>query len=196
MYHLQSNSVSLSLLVAVMIAAGNSATVQADLSGGGALRLARILPDEPAFQCIAASEFSIAGLKLHDDIGALASLGSPNSMTRGFGEDDGGGYVATTYHYGGLEVDMVRDRVDRIEARSPHWQTKAGLKASMKRDEAIALMGREPDAETLHNGFYSFASCPVWRDGELVWDNAAQYFEFGFGEDGRLAFLRLIADRP
>ena len=36
----------------------------------------------------------------------------------------------------------------------------------------------------------------AWRGGELVWDHASNYFEFAFGGDGRLAFIRLIADRP
>ena len=196
MYHISYHSVSLSLLVSVVVAAGVSAPVRAEALGDGALRLARVLPDEPLFQCIAPSEFTIAGLKLYDEMPALQLLGSPNSLTRGFGEDDGGGYVVTTYHYGGLAVDVVRDRIDRIEARSPHWPTPAGLKAGMEHAEALALMGREPDPDHLHEGVYSFSGCPEWRDGELVWDNGNNYFEFAFNEDGRLAFIRLIADRP
>lgn len=185
---------SLALLVSVAIAAGVSAPVAAE--GGGILRLARVLPDEPEFQCVAPAEFTIAGLILYDEMAALQPLGVPNLLTRGFGEDDGGGYVVTTYHYGRLEVDIVRGRVDRIEARSPHWPTPAGLKAGMERAEAMGLMGREPDPEHLHKGVYSFGGCPEWRDGELVWDNADNYFDFAFGEDGRLAFIRLVADRP
>lgn len=196
MYHIGYHSVSLSLLVSVTIAAGVSAPVRAEFQVGGILRLARILPEEPLFQCAAPTEFTIAGLKLYDGMAALQPLGAPNSLTRGFGEDDGGGYVVTTYHYGGLEVDIVRDRIDRIEARAPTWPTPAGLKAGMEQAEALALMGREPDPEHLHDGVYSFTGCPEWRDGELVWDNGNNYFEFAFGKDGRLSFIRLIADRP
>lgn len=196
MYHINYHSVSLSLLVLVIVAAGVSAPVRAEALGDGALRLVRVLPDEPLFQCVTTSEFTIAGLTLYDEIAALEPLGAPNSLTRGFGEDDGGGYVLTTYHYGGLAVDMVRGRIDRIEARSPHWPTPAGLKAGMTRAEALALLGREPDLDHLHDGVYSFSGCPEWRDGELVWDNTDNYFDFAFGEDGRLAFIRLIADRP
>lgn len=195
MYHISYHSVSLSLLVSVTIAAGVSAPVRAEISGEGALRLARVLPDEPLFQCVATSELTIAGLKLYGEMAALDPLGSPNSLTRGFGEDDGGGYVLTTYHYGGLEVDVVRGRIDRIEARSPAWPTPTGLAAGMERAEAIALLGREPDPGHLHDGVYSFAGCPEWRDGELVWHDS-WYLEFAFGEEGRLAFIRLIADRP
>lgn len=185
---------SLVLLVSVAIAAGVSAPVAAE--GGGTLRLARVLPDEPLFQCVAPTEFTIAGLKLYDGMAALQPLGAPNSLTRGFGEDDGGGYVLATYHYGGLAVDVVRGRIDRIEARAPAWPTPAGLKAGMERTEAMLMLGREPDPEHLHKGVYSFSGCPEWRDGELVWDNMNNYFDFAFGEDGRLSFIRLIADRP
>lgn len=194
MYHINYQSVSLSLLVSVTVAAGLSVPGRAEVTGDGTLRLARVLPDEPLFQCMAASEFTLAGLKLYDDTAALSALGAPRSMTRGYGEDDGGGYVATTYHYDGLEVDVVRGKLDRIEANSPRWPTMAGLKPGMTRAEAVTLMGREP--ENLHDGIHSFTGCPDWRDGELVWDNVANYFEFGFGADGLLSFVRLIADRP
>ena len=186
---------SLALLVSVAIAAGLSAPVRG-ADDGGILRLARVLPDEPLFQCVAPAEFTIAGLALYDELTALQPLGAPNSLTRGFGEDDGGGYVLTTYHYGGLEVDVVRGRIDRIEARAPAWPTPAGMKAGMDRAAALALLGREPDPEHLHDGVYSFNGCPEWRGGELVWDNAENYFEFAFAEDDRLAFIRLIANRP
>lgn len=185
---------SLALLVSVAIAAGVSAPMAAE--EGGILRLARVLPDEPQFQCVAPSEFTIAGLSLYDEIAALQALGSPNALTRGFGEDDGGGYVLTTYHFGGLEVDMVRGRVDRIEAHAPDWPTPAGLMAGMERAEVMLMLGREPDPEYLHDGVYSFSSCPEWRDGELVWNNTNNYFDFAFDDDARLAFIRLIADRP
>ncbi len=194
MYHINYRSVSLSLLVSVAVASGLSAPVRG-VEGDGILRLARVLPDEPMFLCVATSEFTIAGLKLYGDMTALESLGSLNSISRGFGEDDGGGYVLSTYHYGGLEVDIVRDSIDRIEARSPHWPTPSGLKAGMERADAMALLGREPDPEYLHDGVYSFSGCPEWRGGELVWHDS-WYLEFAFNEEGRLEFVRLFADRP
>ena len=194
MHHINYRSVSLSLLISVTVAAGLSAPVRG-AEDGGILRLARVLPDQPLFQCVATSEFSVAGLQLYDDMAALHLLGSPNSLTRGFGEDDGGGYVLNTYHYGGLEVDIVRGRVDRIEARSPRWPTPSGLVAGMERAEALALLGREPDPEYLHDGVYSFSGCPEWRGGELVWHDS-WYLEFAFNEEGRLEFVRLFADRP
>jgi len=187
--------ISLALLVSVAITAGVSAPVRG-ADEGGILRMARVLPDEPLFQCVAAEEFTIAGLKLYDGMAALQPLGAPNSLTRGFGEDDGGGYVLTTYHYGGLEVDVVRGRIDRVVARAPAWPTPAGLAPGMNRAGAITLLGREPDPAHLHDGVYSFSGCPEWRGGELVWDDAENYFEFAFSDDDRLAFIRLIANRP
>ncbi len=186
---------SLALLVSVAITTGLSAPLHG-AGESGILRAVRVLPDEPLFQCALSSEFTNAGLKLYDDMTALRALGSPISLSRGFGEDDGGGYVLTTYHHGGLEVDVVRGRIDRIEAQSPAWQTPAGLAAGMERTAALALLGREPDPDHLYGGAYSFTGCPEWREGELVWDNINNYIEFAFGEDDRLAFIRLAADRP
>jgi hypothetical protein len=186
---------SLALLVSVAITAGLSAPLRG-AGENGILRAVRVLRDEPLFQCALSSEFTLAGLKLYDEMTALRALGSPNSLSRGFGEDDGGSYVLTTYHYGGLEVDVVRGRIDRIEAQSPAWQTPAGLAAGMDRAQALALLGREPNPDHLNGGAYSFNGCPEWRDGELVWDNINNYFEIAFGEDERLSFVRLIADRP
>ena len=60
----------------------------------------------------------------------------------------------------------------------------------------MALLGRKPDPEHRNDGGYSFNGCPEWRGGELVWDNINNYFDFAFGEDNRLAFIRLIADQP
>jgi hypothetical protein len=196
MDHFHSHRTSLALLTAVLISAGFAASVDGAVDDGGAIRLARVLPDEPSFQCIAAAEYSIAGLRLRGDLATLGRLGTPAALTRGFGEDDGGGYVATTYHYGGLDVTVVRDRVDVVEAKSARWPTPGGLKPGMSRTDALAVLGREPDPEQLHDGTYSFVGCPEWRGGELVWDNASNYFEFGFGRDERLSFIRLVADRP
>ncbi len=196
MEHNTSYRMSLAFMVSVAITAGVSAPVGSQERDNGIIRMARVLPDEPEFQCVANSEFSIAGLKLHQEMAALGALGTPNSLVRGFGEDDGGGYVLTTYRYGGLEVDVVRGRIDRIEARAPAWPTPAGLMAGMERAETLALLGHAPDPDHLHDGVYSFSGCPEWRGGELAWDHANNYFEFAFGADGRLAFIRLIADRP
>jgi hypothetical protein len=196
MDHIHSHRVSLALLTTVMMSAGVLAPVAGAADGGGIIRLARVLPDEPLFQCIAPSEYEIAGLRLYGNLSTLHRLGLPTSLTRGFGEDDGGGYIATTYHYDGLDVTAVRGKIDVIEARSPLWPTPSGLKAGMPAREARSLLGREPDPEHLHDGAYSFVGCPEWRDGELVWDSVSNYFEFGFGDDEQLSFVRLAADRP
>jgi len=196
MDHLNSHRMSLAFLAAVMISAGAAASVAGAPAEDGIIRLARVLPDEPLFQCVAPSEYEIAGLHLYGALSSMNHLGPPVSLARGYGEDDGGGYVATTYRYDGLAVTVVRGEIDVIEVRSPRWPTRGGLKPGMSRADAIAVMGREPDPDHMDGGAYSFVGCPEWRDGELVWDNVNNFFEFGFGDDGRLSFVRLAADRP
>ena len=196
MEYLGPQRTSLAFLATVLISAGFAAPVAGAEEGTGIIRLARVLPDEPMFQCIAPSEYEIGGLRLSGSLSTMHRLGPPAALTRGFGEDDGGGYVATTYHYDGLDVTVVRGKIDVIEARSSLWPTPSGLKAGMPEREARSLLGREPDPEHLYRSVYSFAGCPEWRDGELVWDDVNNFFEFAFGDDGRLSFVRLAADRP
>lgn len=196
MEHFTSQRTSLAFVASVLISAGFAAPVAGAVDGQGIIRLARVLPDEPLFPCIAPAEYEIAGLRLYGGLSTMQHLGAPVSLTRGFGEDDGGGYCAITFHYDGLDVTVVRGQIGVIEARLPLWPTPSGLRAGMPEQEAISLLGRKPDPEHLDRGTYSFAACPEWRDGELVWDNANNYFQFAFGEDGRLSFIRLAADRP
>jgi len=196
MDHLNAHRLSLIFLATVLISAGYVAPVAGARADEGAIRLVRVLPDEPPFPCVAPAEFAIGGLRLSGDISLLGALGPPESLTRGHGADDGGDYVATTYHYAGLDVTLVRGRIDVVEATSTHWSTPGGIRPGLTRAGVLALLGREPDAEYLNDGTYSFPGCPEWRDGELVWDNANNYFEFGFGAGERLSFVRLAADRP
>jgi hypothetical protein len=196
MDHFNAHRLSLTFLATVLMSAGLVAPVGGADEDGGTLRRIRVLPQERPFQCIVAAEFSIGGMRLGGDLTMLAALGAPESLSRGHGEDDGGDYVATTYHYAGLDVTMVRGKIDVVEATSSHWSTPGGLRPGMDRAEALALLGREPEAEYLDDGAYSFAGCPEWHEGELVWNNADNYFDFGFGADGRLSFVRLVAERP
>lgn len=195
MDHFNSQRMSLAFLAAVMITAGAAAPVAGATDGDGIIRRTAVSPDDPTFQCVAPSEYEIAGLRLYGALSSMNHLGPPVSLNRGYGEDDGGGYVATTYRYDGLDVTVVRGEVDVVEARSPRWPTPSGLKPGMSRQEAAALLGDEPDAENLYGGVYSFPGCPEWRGGELTWQESS-YFEFAFGDDGRLSFVRLAADRP
>lgn len=160
------------------------------------LRLARVLPDSPSYQCMAASEYALGGLRLGDPLARLGStMGVPRTLSTGYGEDDGGGYRAYTYDYGGLKVEVVRGVVDVIHAYGARFATPSGLRVGMSRDEAIAILGREPDPENLNEGVYSFSGCPETRDGKQLWYDS-WYFEFAFGVDGRLSLIRFVTDRP
>lgn len=190
MEHSTSHRLSLAFLVTVAITAGLPTSAAED----GIIKLARVLPDEPLFQCVSPSEYDIGGIRPGGSLASLDVLGAPRSLTRGFGEDDGGSYVATTFHYGGLDVTTVRGEVDVVEAHSPYWRTPSGLSPGMSRADAQALLGREPSPEHFHRGVYSFPGCPEYVGGELVWRDS-WYFEFAF-EDDRLSFVRLAVERP
>jgi len=196
MDHVRSHRTSLAFLATVLVSAGTTAPVAGAAEGGGTIRLARVQPDEPPHQYIAPSEFSIAGICLHGDLATLDRLGMPKALSRGYGEDSGGGYTAAIYHYGGLDVTVVRGRINAVTAKSSGWATPRGLKPGMRRADVLDLLGREPAPEHLNDGVYSFVGCPEWRDGELVWDNVNNLFEFSFGGDGRLSFVRLAAGQP
>lgn len=160
------------------------------------LRLARVLPDDPPYQCIAASEYSLAGLRLGDPLARLGqTMGVPRTLSSGFGEDDGGGYRVYTYDYGGLKVEVVRGEIDVIHAYGAMFATPSGLRVGLSRDEATAILGHEPDPANLNDGVYSFSGCPETTGGKQLWTES-WYFEFAFGADGRLSLIRFVTDRP
>ncbi len=134
------------------------------------LRLARVLPDSAPYQCMAASEFTLAGLRLGDPLAKLGrTMGVPRTLSAGYGEDDGGGYRAYIYDYGGLKVDVVRGEVDVIHAYGAMFATPSGLRVGMSREEATEILGRAPDPENLNEGVYIFSGCPETRDGTQLW---------------------------
>ena len=182
-------------LATILAMAGMIGALPAGAAKSGIIHSPQALPDEPSIQCVVAPEFEIAGLSLYGDLSNLHYLGAPKSMKRGHGEDDGGGYIATTYRYDGLDVTIVRGAIDVIEARGARWPTPSGLKAGMTRREVEALLGRKPDKKHLRKGVYSYNGCPDKRGGAQAWA-ASSYFEFSFGKNGRLSFVRLAVNRP
>lgn len=195
MEHIKSHHMSLAFMATVLVSAGSAAPVADAKESEGIIRLTRLLPDEPEFQSVAPSEFSLAGLRLYGKLSTMRPLGAPAFLTRNHGEDGRGEYVTTTYHYEGLDVTVARGRIKVIMAKAPGRTTPGGLETGMSRAEALAVLGREPAPEQLDGDAYSFIGCPEWRDGELVWDNVDNHFEFAFGGGGRLSFIRLAARR-
>ena len=161
------------------------------------LRTAKVLPgDEETYQCIASSEYTNGGIMLGDPLDRLGRvLGVPRTLSTNYSEDDGGGYRAYIYDYGGLKVEVVRGEVDAIHAYGARFATPSGVRVGLSRDEAYAILGREPDPEHLNQGWYWFSGCPERKDGELLWYDS-WYFEFSFGDDSRVTGIRMVADRP
>lgn len=183
--------IPLFLLAAGAAQAGEQAV---RFEGDGLLRIARLLPliGDDGFECIVPEEFSFAGLRLGDPPAALDRLGPPKSLTDGGSEDDGGYYTIISHDYGGLTIEMVRERVDVVTAADTRWPTPSGLHVGMTRGGLYAALGRRPGPDYATEAGFSFPACPS-PDGR-TWD--WMYMDLKFNTDGRLATISLITDRP
>lgn len=121
-------------------------------------------------------------------------LGAPKGLKTAYSEDDGGRYELYIYDYGGLIVEASHDRVSAIRANSSDHPTPSGLHVGMSRAKAVTILGREPES-TLNKGWHWFHGCPEYKNGEMI-RYPEIYFEFAFGEDGRIMGIRLILEAP
>ena len=181
-------------VLAAIVAGSASADSQQQYryEGAGPLQSVTIPSEDKVGQCVLSEEFTVAGLRLGDPPAALDRLGAPRGLTRGYGEDDGGGYTAYTYRYDGLAVEIVRDMVDVIAAAGPGRATPSGIHVGITRADVIRLLGRLPDYDYATSTGYSFPACqpPDGRNWSFM------YFELNFDIDDRLAAIRLVADLP
>lgn len=139
--------------------------------------------DDP---CLPSSEFAVSGLKLYKDESAVKRLlGKPIKVTREKGEDDGGFYTATVFHYAGLRVEVVRGVVDRLYVTSSKVRTPSGVRVGMKYESVVSILGEKPkEIDGIAN---SYRSCD---------ETQPAFFTLKFSRNQILSSIDIVVDRP
>jgi hypothetical protein len=151
-----------------------------------------LLKDGGHFDCLSIAGFGLRGVRLWEpEDEAKDKLGAPLRVTEGVGEDDGGRYPETTYHYADMEISIVRGAVDRIYTASPRVSMDSGIRVGLSRAEVIEILGREPRDWQSDEGGFSIVTCP--EDGEWVQED---YLDLQFDEAGILESIEFSANRP
>ena len=150
-----------------------------------------VLVDGGHFDCLPVSTFGLEGIRLwKSENTVLETLGDPNSITIGGGEDDGGRYAIKTYHYDHLQIDIVRGRVDRIYTMSNKVELPSGITVGYSMDQVIQILGRKPRDWQGTQSEFSIVTCPV--NGDWVQED---YVTLKFNNNV-LTSVEYAANRP
>jgi hypothetical protein len=150
-----------------------------------------VLVDGGHFDCLPVSTFGLEGIRLwKSDNTVSETLGKPNSITIGGGEDDGGRYAIKTYHYDHLQIDIVRGMVDRIYTSSNKVVMPSGIRVGYSMDQVIKILGREPRNWQGTQSEFSIVTCPV--NGDWVQED---YVTLKFNNNV-LTSVEYAANRP
>jgi len=142
-------------------------------------------------QCIPDSEVAVRNVNLGMSNSTVTSnLGSPLDSRVGFGEDDGGSYQESVLVYNGLEIYIVRSKVDRVVVTSPRICTHNGICAGKSRSDVKSILGeRAPVAES-GDGEQQFALCG--ENGQF----SDTYLIIRYGLNETVESIELVQDRP
>ena len=151
-----------------------------------------VLVDGGHYDCLPVSTFGLEGIRLWKPEKIVSRmLGKPNSITIGWGEDDGGRHDIRTYHFDHLQIDIVRGKVDRIYTMSNKVAMPSGIRVGYTMDQIIHILGRKPrDWQGTQSGF-SIVTCPV--NGKWVQED---YVSLKFNTDKVLTSIEYAANRP
>lgn len=147
--------------------------------------------------CVDPADLRLGGVALGARLDeTVASVGDPDSVAAGIGEDDGGLYIGATLTYGPLEVEIVRDHVDVVRTESAAVEGPLGMRVGMpkrdveRRTGAEAVPGADMDSldpEALWVPVCYGPNHSPAVDGGLV---------VGFDESGRAVSVSVVALRP
>ena len=150
-----------------------------------------VLVDGGHFDCLPVSTFGLKDIRLwKPEIIVSGTLGEPNAITMGGGEDDGGSYDVKTYHYDHLQIDIVRGKVDRIFTMSDKVTMPSGIRVGYTIDQVIQILGRKPRDWQGTQSEFNIVTCPV--NGEWVQED---YVTLKFNNKV-LVSIEYAANRP
>lgn len=151
-----------------------------------------VLVDGGGFDCLPISTFGLKGIRLWQSEDTVVTiLGRPQSITYGWGEDDGGRYDVKTYHYSDVEIDIVRGNVDRIYTKSNKVSMPSGIRVGHTAKQVIQILGRKPRDWQGTRSEFSIVTCPekgVWIQED--------YVTLKFDGDGMVQSIEYAANRP
>jgi hypothetical protein len=147
------------------------------------------------FDCLPSGTFGLASIRLRmAESAMLKRLGRPRSITKGEGEDDGGGYVVMTYHYPTLVIDVVREEVDRIHTSSARPRTPEGIRVGDTREEVAKILGKSPRHWAANEVRVWLVSCPEETEGGLLYRD--DYVTYQFTPEDRVESITYQVERP
>ena len=149
------------------------------------------LSGAPLVSC-RASTFGLKDLRLSEPEETIREvLGEPDSISVGWGEDDGGRHDVVTYHYEGFQVDAVRGYVDRIYTASNNVSMPSGITPGQSMDQVVELLGRAPRGWTPVKSSFYIVTCPV--DGKWLQED---YVTLEFDSEKVLISIEYATSRP
>jgi hypothetical protein len=145
-----------------------------------------------AYDCLPVSTFGLANIRLWEPrASAIRKLGKPDRTTQSKGEDDGGGYEISSYHYRHFSIDIVREVVDRIYTKLPHQKTTEGIRVGDSRAEVIRKLGATPRNWNSTDSAPSIVTCE--EKGQTTRED---YVTYNFDKSGQLVSIEYAANRP
>ncbi len=174
----------------------SSCIIMAILPGSPQVTLAQYgqkwLVDAGHFDCIPVEHFGLKGVRLWAPEESIRNLlGEPSSILQGAGEDDGGFYDITIYHYPGVTIEAIRQHVDRIIATSASVAMPSGIRLGDSRQDVHEKFGRLPRSLSPDMNEFHLVTCPV--KGEWVQED---YLTLEFDREGILTVIRYETNRP
>ena len=136
--------------------------------------------------CLTGPQFVLGDVELHaPDSLARAPLGEPTGVARRTDEDDGGVVPLLTYRYATLEMDIVRNKVDRVHTRDTTVGGPLGLRVGLPGDSAVARLAAAGVVRAAAADTIQAPHC----DG-------ASHLVLAVGSDGHVASIAIVVERP
>ncbi len=150
------------------------------------------LIDAGNYDCIPVENFGLRGVRLWEpEESIIKRLGRPQSISYSDGVDDGGPYDITIYHYPDMDVEAIRQHVDRIIATSSAVAMPSGIRLGDSRTDIRTKFGRQPRSLSPETDEIHLVTCPV--NGQWVQED---YVTLELDASGHLTVIRYEANRP